>query len=148
MQLPERDSSSPGDREQKGGLGLGGNPESGLSSSPSRFFPFRLSSIACKCRCPTISGTPETVGRRRTPQTELCLPKRSEPLRAAASARNNPELYCTIPAKRDADGEMRRDETPKWQFGFSPRTLPALSSPLFRMIFPAMIVKMRLSKRT
>lgn len=55
-QLPVRDSRIPGDREQKGGLGLGGSPESGLSSSPSRFFPFKLSSIACKCKCPTISG--------------------------------------------------------------------------------------------
>lgn len=56
-QLAERDSLRLGDREQKGGLGLGGSPESGLSRSPSRFFPFRLSSMDCRCRCPTISGT-------------------------------------------------------------------------------------------
>lgn len=61
-QLAERDSLRLGESEQKGGLGLGGSPESGLSRSPSRFFPFRLSSMDCRCRCPTISGTTSPNG--------------------------------------------------------------------------------------
>lgn len=75
-QPPERGSTGAGDREQKGGLGLGGKPESGLSSSPSRFFPFRLSSIACRWRWPTISGTAR-LKKKKSPQrrteTFLCF---------------------------------------------------------------------------
>lgn len=49
-------SVMPGEMEQNGGLGLGGRPESGLSNNPSRFLSFKLSSIPCKFRCPTMSG--------------------------------------------------------------------------------------------